>query len=166
MMFCAGRPGRSKFALGGIKGLLAADRADKDRGFLRRAKDANRRVDFADIDQAMGPQLDVIVGFVVEMKGGVVFHAGRHVAPVGGGESFFRRRLEIHDVDRIFGVGDDGVKRVRHHTLRHHTLRQSVGQAACEERAGREIPQELAAVGGGNCHRGHFITAKPPGRAG
>ena len=107
MMFGASGAGSGQFAFRGMESFLTADGADVDGRFVLFAEEFDGHVDFGDVDEAAGAELDVTVGFVVETERGVVFHAGRHVAPVGGWKGFARGFLKVHDVESVIGIADD-----------------------------------------------------------
>ena len=107
-----GRLGHGNFAVG-VEGAVAASRRDHDRAVIFRAEQLEAHIDIADIDQPSRTQREFLEAFAVGAQGHFVVSAGCHVAEMRRRHVFLHDRLEVENIERLLGIGDQLVEIAR-----------------------------------------------------
>ena len=126
------RAGHRYFAIG-MKHILRANWTQEDRTFPGGSKKLNAGVDLRNIHQLAGAQLYVFVSFVIQIARQVVVDAGRHVAPVRGRQRLARGRFKVHQVQRVFWIGQHFIQCVGLPRRGRHGGKQGTGSDKLEE---------------------------------
>ena len=146
MVACFRRFGDGDLCVG-VKRAVAARRRNHDRAVVFCAEDLGAHIDFADIDEPPRPQLEFAETFAIGAQGHFVIDARGHVSEMRRRNILPHDRLEVENVERLRGVGDQfievawcPVRRVRWP----QPFRQRVAR---EQRARRQKLQQAAAAG-------------------
>ncbi len=97
----------------GMKGAVAARRRNHDWAVVFCAEDLGADVDLADIDEPPRPQLKFPEALAVGTQGHFVIGPRGHVAEMRRRNIFPHDRLEVENVKRLRGVGNQFVEVAR-----------------------------------------------------
>ena len=116
----------------GMKGAVAAGRRNHDRAVVFCAKDFGAHIDLADIDQPPRPQLEFTEALAIGTQGHFVVDPGGHVTEMRGGNVLLHDRLEVENVERLCGIGNQFFE-VARRPVRWIRLPQPFRQGAARE---------------------------------
>jgi hypothetical protein len=124
------------------------------------AEDLGAHIDLADLDQPPRPQLKFAEAVAIGAQGHFVIGAGGHVAEMRRRNVLLRDRLEVENVQRLRGVGNQFIE-VAWSPVRRIGWPQPLCQGASrQQRARRQKLQQAAAADEVNMMRRHGCPPK------
>src|SRR6202158_6101374 len=144
----------------GMKGAVAAGRRNNDRAVVFRADDLGADVAFAGVDEPARAQLEFLENLAVGTQGYFVIDACGHVTEMRRRNVLLHHRLEVENVKRLRGIGNQFVEVARGPVCRIRWMQCFRHGAACEQRARSQELQQPAAANDVNMMRRHRCLPK------